>query len=60
MVVLESRFDVLLPDESLTPMLTVGELCALIDQYAGYARKNQPRTESHEGNPLSVYEAPLS
>ncbi|MFD2937538.1 hypothetical protein [Spirosoma flavum] len=32
---LETRFGVLLPDESLTPKLTVGELCALIDQYAG-------------------------
>jgi hypothetical protein len=33
-VVLETRFDVLLPDESLSPKLTVGELCALISQHA--------------------------
>ena len=30
--VLETRFDVVLPDESLTSRLTVGELCTLVDQ----------------------------
>ncbi len=33
-VELETRFGVILPDETLSPMLTVGELCTLISQYA--------------------------
>lgn len=33
-VVLETQFNVHLPDESLTPRLTVGELCTLVSQQA--------------------------
>lgn len=34
-VVLETRFGVVLLDESLTPKLTIGELCGLISRQAG-------------------------
>ncbi|WP_080056113.1 acyl carrier protein [Spirosoma aerolatum] len=34
-VVLETHFGVVLPDEALTPRLTVGELCTLVSQQAG-------------------------
>ena len=43
-VVLETQFSVLLPDESLTPKLTVGELCSLIDHYAGRSSWDHQRT----------------